>query len=151
MKSLINLFVMLVINTISLSSQDAVELKEVSVAEETCNLTVELINLSSDEGELAIGLYNSEETWLGSRYKGAVSKVVDGKATVMFADVPYGIYAVSAIHDKDMNNKLNTGLFGIPSEPYASSRGAKGIFGPPKWSDAKFTLDTATSTEQIIF
>lgn len=118
---------------------------------QTCSLTIELTDLKSDEGLLMVGLYNTADTWLAKNYKGEITEIKDGKATVVFDNLPYGIYAVSSIHDEDSNHELNTGLFGIPSEPYASSRGAKGRFGPPKWEDAKFELSSATAIEIIKF
>lgn len=151
MKNLINLFAVILITTISVSSQDSMQQSTTVKSEPTCTLTLELIDLASDEGQLMVGLYNSEGTWLGNSMMGEVAEIVGGKATVVFENVPYGIYAASAVHDQDMNEKLNTGLFGIPSEPYASSRGAIGRFGPPKWEDAKFTLDSSATTEQIKF
>ena len=115
----------------------------------TGDLTVELSGLKSDKGDLAIALYDSAENWLRNNMKGQISKIVDGKATITFEDVPYGIYAISSFHDKNENEKLDTGIFGIPKEPYASSRGAKGKFGPPKWTDAKFEINQSSTTEQI--
>ena len=120
-------------------------------SEETCTLTLELTGLKSDKGQLMVGLYNSSATWLGENFKGEIVKIEEGTATVVFTDIPYGIYAASAVHDEDSNNELNTGVFGIPSEPYASSRGAKGRFGPPKWEDAKFDLSAPELTETIKF
>jgi len=151
MKTLTFLLALVLTISTSCKGQTAVQ-EEVSFdTVKTGTLTIELTGLKSDKGDLMVGLYNSEDTWLGQSFKGEMTKIKDGVATVIFTDVPYGIYAASAIHDKDANGKLNTGAFGIPSEPYASSRGAIGMFGPPKWKDAKFTIDTAESTEKIDF
>lgn len=119
--------------------------------QKTCTVTIHLTGLDSNEGKLMVGLYSSEDTWLGKSYKGELVNIENKEATVVFTDVPYGVYAASAVHDEDSNGKMNSGAFGIPSEPYASSRGAKGMFGPPKWEDAKFTLSTSEVTEEIKF
>jgi len=128
---------------------------EVSTSEEasgsTCTLTVELTGLDSDKGQAMVGLYNTSGSWLSKPYKGELVTIAKGQATVVYSDIPYGVYAISVVHDEDMNNELNTGFFGIPSEPYASSRGAVGRFGPPKWEDAKFELANPTATEEIKF
>lgn len=117
----------------------------------TTELTVHLYNLDSDVGQLMVAIYDKEEAWLNTSMKGEISKIVNGEATVVFKDIPYGEYAISSFHDEDSNGKLKTGIFGIPTEAYASSRGAIGMFGPPKWVDAIFTLDSATAIEKIKF
>ena len=122
-----------------------------TMTEPTTELTVQLEGLKSDEGDLMIALYDSSANWLSKSIMGKISDIVDGKATVVFEEVPYGIYAISSFHDEDSNGKLNSGVFGIPTEPYASSRGAKGRFGPPKWEDAKFELNSDTAAEVIKF
>lgn len=101
-------------------------------------LTVQLSGIASDKGEVLVALYDSKKGWLSTLYKGAESKIVDGKATVTFTEVPSGTYGISAFHDKNSNDKLDTNFLGIPKEDYACSRGAKGMFGPPKWKDAVF-------------
>lgn len=116
-----------------------------------CQLTVHLKGLDSEEGNLLVALYDSSDTWLRSNFKGRMSKITNGEATVVFDSIPYGVYAISSFHDENSNDKLDSGLFGIPKEPYASSRGAKNMFGPPKWKDAKFELDSSTKTEIVKF
>ncbi len=150
MKNIFLITTVLLATCCTLLGQDMAEVEQTPTPQ-TCTLTLELTGLSSDKGQLMVGLYNSSDTWLGKNLKGEIVKIKDGTATVVFTDVPYGIYAASAVHDEDSNNELNTGLFGIPSEPYASSRGAKGKFGPPKWEDAKFDLTAPEITEKIDF
>lgn len=149
MKYLLHSLAILILSSASLCAQGSMDSEVAAVTSST--FTVEIVHLKSDEGQLQIGLYDSEDNWLGNPFKGQTAKIKDGKATVTFTEVPYGTYAVSVVHDEDMNNELNTGAFGIPSEPYASSRGAKGRFGPPKWEDAKFNVATPTASETIKF
>lgn len=106
----------------------------------TFSLTVDVEGAKSDEGKMFIAVYNSSETWLKENILGHISEISDGKCTHTFEDLEPGIYAVSIFHDKNSNDKLDTGFLGIPKEPYASSMGAKGMFGPPKWKDAKFEI-----------
>lgn len=60
---------------------------------------------------------------------------------VKIPGLPPGIYAVAVIHDENADNKLAAGLFGIPAEGYGFSRDESGLFGPPKFDDARFRLD----------
>lgn len=114
-----------------------------------CNLTVKIEGVKSDQGTMMVALYNTHEAWLSKAYMGKSSLIEEGKATVTFENLPLGTYGVSTYQDENNNEKLDTGLFGIPKEPYASSRGAKAIFGPPKWKDAKFDLNSESQVELI--
>ena len=41
-------------------------------------------------------------------------------------------------HDADGDGAMERGLFGLPSEPYGISNGARRRFGPPRRRDAAF-------------
>jgi uncharacterized protein (DUF2141 family) len=60
-------------------------------------------------------------------------------------DIPPGEYAISAFHDANDNKKMDTNLFGIPKEPIGISNNATGFMGPPKYNDAKFTVNKNTT------
>ncbi len=150
MKNLITTFVLLITISATLTAQDMTATEATADLGVTA-LTVQLTGLKSDKGQLMVALYDSSDNWLGNGIMGEITTIVDGQATVTFNDVPYGTYAISSFHDKDSNGELNTGLFGIPKEPYASSRGARGRFGPPKWADAKFVLESASVEEVVEF
>lgn len=131
------------------SDLDTTSINEEIVETNASQLTVVIKGLDSDKGTLMIGLYDSKGTWLSKVAFSDKSAIVDGAATVVFENVPAGIYAISTYHDENDNKKLDSGIFGIPKEPYAASRGAKGRFGPPKWKDAKFEITGDTHTEEI--
>lgn len=115
----------------------------------TNKLTVHIQNIKSSEGKISVGIYNSSDTWLDRTYTGKTGEIIDGKATVVFDEIENGEYGISLYHDENDNGKLDTGMFGIPKEPYACSNGAKGRFGPPKWKDAVFVIEN-TDSEHII-
>ncbi|RKR07900.1 uncharacterized protein (DUF2141 family) [Maribacter vaceletii] len=117
--------------------------------EKLTTIEVEIHDIDSSNGQVLIGLYNSEELWLKKTYKGAVGKILEGKSIATFVDVPEGIYAISVFHDEDKDGKLKTNFLGIPSEDTGSSNNAPAMFGPPKWEDAKFEVKKNT-VKQII-
>ena len=51
-------------------------------------------------------------------------------------DLPAGTYALALVHDENDNLKIDTGLFGIPTEGFCFSKNAMGLFGPPSFKDA---------------
>lgn len=119
-------------------------------AQSDTNGVIDLVvkNISSDEGQILIGLYNSKAQWLGTPYEGKVGIIKDGTATVVFDAIPNGTYAISVFHDADGDGELNTFL-GIPTENTGASNNAPANFGPPKWDDAKFVVK-GNSVMQVI-
>ncbi len=111
-------------------------------------IEVEVVNISSDDGLVVVGLYASEDQWLKKIKMGTHSEIEKGKAKVVFDNVPTGTYAISLFHDEDNDGKLDS-LFGIPTEDTGSSNDAPAKFGPPKWEDAKFEVSGKT-VKQII-
>lgn len=111
------------------------------------NLTVKISGLKSSTGSVTVGLYHSEGAFLKKAYKGVTADIVSNVATVTFSNIPKGEYAISAYHDENKNGKLDTNFIGIPKEDYASSNNAKGIMGPPKYEDAKFTISKDSTIE----
>ena len=115
----------------------------------TQEIQVTITDIDSDEGMLYIALYNSEETFLGTRYKSAMSRIEKGNVVVRFTNVPEGIYAVSVFHDENNNQKLDTNFMGIPKEDTGCSNNAKGFMGAQKWEDAKFEIKDKAVSLQI--
>ncbi len=104
------------------------------------SLRVNMEGFETNKGKVKVGLYNSEGTFLKSTFKSLDSLIKDKKATVVFEGLEKGEYAVSIYQDENENGVMDTNLFGIPKEDYASSNNAKGMMGPPKYKDAKFEL-----------
>ena len=130
---------------------EAFEIDSPTSTATTSLLTVKITGLDSDEGTVKIGVYDSEGTWLSQSKYRQTTDIENGTATVVFKNIPQGTYGISTYHDENSNSKLDKNFLGIPSEPYASSRGAKGRFGPPKWKNAKFEFIASTQTELIKF
>lgn len=104
-------------------------------------LTVNIKGLKNNKGQVVVGLYQGEKNFLRKVYFGKVVSISNKEAVVEFDHLPTGEFAISLFHDENGNGKLETGWFGIPKEDYACSNGAKGFMGPPKYSDAKFTIN----------
>ncbi len=111
-------------------------------------LTIRINGFENDKGQAYVAVYNSETDFLKKLYKGKVVKIENKSATLVFTDLPEGIYAVSTFHDENNNGKMDTNFMGIPKEDYGTSNDAKGFMGPPKYKDAKFSL-TADKTISI--
>jgi uncharacterized protein (DUF2141 family) len=108
------------------------------------DLVVTVANIQDGSGQVLVGLFDSDAAFpkqaLQGRSVPAIQRDADGSLKISFAGLPAGTYAVSAIHDKDMNGKLTTNLLGIPTEPYGFSGQGSGRFGPPAYPDVSFRV-----------
>ena len=63
-----------------------------------------------------------------------------GAITYYIPDLPPGRLAVSAFHDLNGNQDLDTNALGMPIEPYGFSNNVHGLFGPPNFSDVAIQI-----------
>lgn len=120
-------------------------------AQEATNssITVVIENLKSNDGAVLASLF-TENIFLKADPKLIVkSKVEDGKAILIFKDVPAGVYGITVFHDQNENERMDFDASGLPQENYGISNNKFNPYGPPVWSDARFEL-TATPVEMNI-
>jgi len=113
-------------------------------SENTGMIKLLVYQLRSDEGKVQVSLYNSSKGFPMDQersYRNAVVSVKDGKGEAIFTDLPMGEYAIALIHDENGNGQMDTNFLGMPKEGIGASNDAKATFGPPKYEDAKFTLN----------
>ncbi len=123
-----------------------------SMAQEgSSQLTVRVENIRSQKGNVRIGLFNEESSFLNDALRGVDIKVKGNILAHTFTELNTGFYAVSIYHDKNENGELDTNFIGIPDEPYGFSNNAKGMFGPPGFEDCKFKIDKDQKTISIKF
>ncbi len=60
---------------------------------------------------------------------------------LVFAGLAPGDYAIAAFHDEDRSGTLNANPLGMPTEGYGFSNDARGLFGPPGFDSAAFTVE----------
>ncbi len=70
------------------------------------------------------------------------------RATLSFANLPSGTYAVALFHDENSNGKLDT-FAGIPKEGVGFSRNPRLAFGPPSFDSAGVAITGAESDEAV--
>lgn len=101
-------------------------------------ITATVVNVASDSGKVSFALYN-KETFMKTPLQAKNAKIVDGKSTVTFENIEAGDYSVLCFHDKNDNDKMDFQENGMPMEDYGASNNVTS-FGPPKFSDSKFTV-----------
>jgi len=106
----------------------------------SCRLVVKVENIKKIQGNLKLGVYDHQDKFLKTAVTWGDKEIVDNTVIFEFEGLKTGMYAVSIFHDENGNGKLDANFIGIPSEPYAFSNNAKGMFGPPSFDDCKFSL-----------
>ncbi len=112
-----------------------------STASQAQDLQVEIAGISSNEGKIYIQLFKGEDNFKNG--VAAAASIVDakeGQVSVNFNSLSAGEYAVRYFHDEDNDGQFGTNFLGIPTEGYGFSNNAKANFGPPNYSDIKFSV-----------
>jgi uncharacterized protein (DUF2141 family) len=107
------------------------------------DLVVIVKNVNDQPGNLMVGLFDSEKTFLKKALRGEKVPAQPGTVRAVFKNVQAGEYAISAFHDSNGNEKLDTNFIGIPKEGVGFSNDAIGTFGPASFDKAKFTCPTS--------
>lgn len=95
---------------------------------------------------LYIALFDTAEAFSAGRaVLSQKVEMVEGTARWVFNGMPPGRYAVKSFADQNGNGKLDTNLFGLPTERYGFSNNARGRMGPPGFDDAAVEVDADRS------
>ena len=117
----------------------------------TLNITIQ--NIQKAEGKIMIAVFKGEANFLEDDKDIALKIALvekTGELTVVFPNLPFGNdYSVAVYHDVNGNEKLNTNLFGVPTEPYGFSNNARSKWGAPKYNVARFELNELTKNMVI--
>jgi uncharacterized protein (DUF2141 family) len=129
-------------------------LAPVVLAHAACpGMHVQIRNIRNSTGTVDCALFESPQGFptevLRSATNVMIIKVRQTQARCDFEDIPPGRYALAVVHDENMNGKLDTNVFGIPTEGYGFSNDVTGVFGAPAFSAASFAYDGRTLTLTI--
>ena len=106
------------------------------------DLTLEVSASIERQGVVLAAVFNSAEGFpRGKPMYTATAQLAQGKAILLFANLPKGDYAATAFLDENSNTFLDSNFFGIPTEPYGFSRNARGLAGPPPFANAVFRVE----------
>lgn len=112
-------------------------------------LTITITNIEVVEGNIRIGVFNTNDTFLkkGYSFKEYKTAVKDSTQTIVIDDLPKGEYAFILYHDKNSDGKMNRKLIGIPKEPYGFSNNVRPKLSHPTFEECKFVLDDKLELE----
>lgn len=120
------------------------------------DLVVVVNGVDSARGELQIDLYGAKQR---ATFPYSESGVVAAQrvradslrpplrqASVSFPDLEPGPYAVCVVHDANDNGDIDLNMFGIPTEGWGFSNGARGTLGPPSFDAAAVSVGASEPT-----
>jgi len=98
---------------------------------------VRILGAANDQGTMKIAIYGSESTF-GSPTEAVFASVQPIASGQVYLPVPLNALpreiAIAVFHDENDDGMLNNNAIGFPSERYGFSRNARGLTGPPTWS-----------------
>lgn len=112
----------------------------------TSTLTVRITGIRNATGNLHVTLRRDANV-VDERTVEIDAKSLTGQ--VIFEKLPQGTYAVSVIHDENMNGKLDFDSMGMPVEGYGFSNNPEKRMGPPNPEETTFPLKQAQVTTEI--
>lgn len=108
----------------------------------TVEVTIE--NVKSTEGPLLIAVYDKGDDYRKKAIRELKVAAVTPATTLSLADLPPGDYAITLFHDRNGNGKIDSNLFGIPTEPYGFSGNPKNLMSPATWEQSRFSVASDT-------
>ncbi len=109
---------------------------------------MKVLNIRNSTGTVDCALFDSPVAFPIEAPRSAMNVIVikirKTEARCDFEDIPPGPYAITVIHDENMNGKLGTNWQGIPREGYGFSNDVKALLGAPPFSPASFQYDGRT-------
>jgi uncharacterized protein (DUF2141 family) len=108
-------------------------------------LAVKLVGFRNNHGEATISLFNNPKGFPRNDLFALESKtvpIVDQAAHVTFTHLPYGTYALSALHDENLDGQMATSWAGSPDEGFGFSGHPDYKFGPPDYASSSIFLTT---------
>ncbi|GHV70454.1 hypothetical protein AGMMS49928_18300 [Spirochaetia bacterium] len=103
-------------------------------------VVIEIQDVRVQKGALYVAVYSDETSYKNDE---AYSKFKLDPATSVLSveiDLPAGDYVVTAFQDTNGNEKLDTGIFGLPKEPVAKSNW-NGTGSPGPWKKLKTAVN----------
>jgi uncharacterized protein (DUF2141 family) len=103
--------------------------------------------------DVNVGTFRNTKGWFGCRLFASPAgfpkeptpreqrlAITGGTVRCTFTGVTPGTYAVSVMHDENGNGKLDTNLFGVPTEGYGVSNNHTHALSAPTWDESKFEV-----------
>ena len=101
----------------------------------------EIQGIKNDAGKIYVSLFKGKDNHQkGIPEAAQIVSPTKGNKWVTFEGLPAGEYAIQYFHDENDDRKLDTNIFGSPTEGYGFSNNAEPNFGPASYEDMVFSV-----------
>jgi uncharacterized protein (DUF2141 family) len=100
-------------------------------------LDIELVEIRNSTGKIMLQLFDENEKVVTQE----ISTIKDKTCSFSIRNLKSGKYAVRYYHDENLNGRMETNMFGKPTEGYGFSNNVTGKFGPPPFEKWLFELN----------
>ncbi len=106
----------------------------------SADLELKVENVKSTVGDLRVALYASAADYRKIAVRQVQVAAGSNPISIRIPGLAAGDYAIALFHDRNGNEKLDSNMMGIPTEPYGFSGAARSLMAPATWEQAKFSL-----------
>ena len=116
-------------------------------------LIIEFSGLNKNKGKVLAGLYNDSKKFPkeNKALRNLKAEPVNKKCIIKTTDLPYGDYAIAAMHDENESGNMDFNFIGLPTEIYGFSNNKRpGLLGPPNFKACMIKIDKPVVKIKII-
>ncbi|WP_457610815.1 DUF2141 domain-containing protein [Lutibacter sp.] len=112
-------------------------------------VTASVVNALNNKGTIKFAFYTKENFRMKPLFAKSAT-IENGKSTVIFNNVPKGVYAIICYQDENNNGRMDFFENGMPKESYGTSNNPMN-FGPPTFESSKFKVIDENLSLEIKF
>jgi uncharacterized protein (DUF2141 family) len=118
----------------------AISFLSFSDAEVTGSMIIEFPSINPNKGMVEVSVYDKSEAFLvkDQFIQKKRAQIIDGKAQLIFENIPFGKIAVGSYHDIDADETYDKNFIGLPVEPYAFSKKPTCNWRKPRFEEVSF-------------
>ncbi len=117
-----------------------------------CSLAVHVDGFRNRKGVVGCAVFRTPNGWPEHDELAAVraaQPIKGNSATVTFAQVPPGRYAIAVLHDENENHHLDRNVFRVPKEGFGFANNPKVAFSAPSWEEAAVQVGCPATTVDV--
>lgn len=122
------------------------------LAQGDASLQVIIEGVSGKKGTIRCALFDTPDGFPGPSplQNGNLTAAPGEGATCHFRDIPAGTYAVTVFHDANDNQKIDTSIFGAPTEGYGATKNNLPALSAPEFGESSVVLANGQSASERI-
>lgn len=103
-------------------------------------MIIEFPSINPNQGMVEVSVYDKSDAFLvkDQFIQKKRAQIVNGKAQLIFDNVPFGKIAVGSYHDIDADETYDKNFIGLPVEPYAFSKKPTCNWRKPRFEEVSF-------------